>query len=73
MHLKSSKNKRIIALQAPALVWELGKDSKEVEGPPLTLVVALGSSHPKGEHLACRRFGDNENHSETITSIINNS
>ena len=67
------KNKKIIALQAPALVWELGKDSREVEGPPLTLVVALGSAtHPKGEHLACRRFRDDENHSETITSIIIN-
>ena len=44
-----------------------------MEGPPLTLVVALDSAtHPKGEHLACRRFSDNENHSETITSIIIN-
>ena len=67
------KTKKITVLQAPALDWELGKDSREVEGPPHTLVVALGTAHPKGEHLACRRFSDNENHSETIASIINNS
>ena len=66
------KTKKITVLQPPALVWELGKDSREVEGPPHTLVVALGTVHPKGEHLACRRFRDDENHSETITSIIIN-
>ena len=64
------KNKKNIVLQAPALVWELGKDNREVAGSPPTLVVALGTSHPKGGHLACCRFSDNGCHRETIASII---
>ena len=58
-----------IVLQAPALVWELDKDSKEVDGALLTLFVASGTSHPKGERLASRRFSDNDNH-DPITLII---
>jgi len=47
------KNKKIIALQAPALVWEFGKDNRVVDGALLTLFVTSGTSHPKGERLAC--------------------
>ena len=60
------KNKKNIALQAPALVWELGKDNRVVDGALLTLFVA-SDSHPKGELLVCLRFSDDDNHHDPIT------